>query len=211
MRWIGLTGGIGTGKTAVSRILKRRGFPVVDADELAREAVRPGAKVLQDLRRVFGPEIFKPDSDSLDRKALGELVFSDPGKLSELENLIHPSIRALADQERERLQEEGFSVAFYAVPLLYEKGMQELFDEIICVYCRPEIQLQRILTRDGISQRQAEERLSSQWPIAEKSKLADFVILNEGSLTELEFEVLRTLNAMKLSESYQDQLYPRLM
>ena len=185
MLWIGLTGGIGTGKTTVSRLLMQRGFEVVDADQLAREAVQLGTDANLEIARVFGPGAALA-SGELNRQAIGRVVFSDRTKLTILENIIHPRVRQLARERREALEQKGNKVAFYDVPLLFEKNMESQFDRVVVVACEPDTQLQRLVARDGHSIEEAKRRLGSQLPIEEKAKKAHFVIRNDGDLSDLE-------------------------
>lgn len=204
MRWIGLTGGIASGKSTVSRILRERGFPVVDADKLARLAVQTGTPGFNEVVRVFGPDVVGPDGE-LDRKKIGQLVFADPSLLAKLESIVHPRVRELAQAERERLSGEGHEAAFYDVPLLFEKKMQNIFDRVIAVVCDPAVQIERLKVRDGLTQEEAERRLAAQMPIEEKAKLADEVIRNDGTIEDLEKSVDEVLNRLGISPVHQAQ------
>ncbi|HVK62213.1 MAG TPA: dephospho-CoA kinase [Bdellovibrionales bacterium] len=184
MIWIGLTGGIATGKSTVSRVLIERGYAVVDADLLAREAVQVGSDAQLEVARVFGPDAVLANGE-LNRKKIGEIVFSDQTKLKILENIIHPKVRALALARKQELQDKGFKLAFYDVPLLFEKGMKDFFDRVLVVACDPKIQRERLINRDGMTGDEADRRIASQIPIDEKVKLADDVILNNGTRDEL--------------------------
>lgn len=185
MRWVGLTGGIATGKSTVSKILVSRGLPVVDADQLAREAVASGSEALIEIARVFGPGALLK-SGELDRKAIGAIVFSDRTKLSILEGIIHPKVRELCLAKRKALEAAGNSVAFYDVPLLFEKNMREQFDSVLLVASKPEFQRQRMAARDGLPADEIDRRLAAQIPIHEKISLSDYVIHNDGTIEDLE-------------------------
>ena len=195
MDWIGLTGGIASGKSTVSRLLRSRGFSVIDADILAREAVQIGTDGHREIVQAFGSSIVST-SGEIDRKALGELVFRDRTRLAVLEGILHPKIRLLAQAKREELRKAGHAHAFYDVPLLFEKNMASLFDRVVAVVCSRKMQLERMILRDGINPLDAERRLEAQMPIEEKAALADDVIRNEGTLAELE----------KAVDMYVDQL-----
>ena len=188
MMWIGLTGGIATGKSTVSRLLAARDFAVVDADRLAREAVQFGTKANLEIARVFGPGAILSTGD-LDRKVIGDIVFSDRTKLALLEGIIHPRVRELAQERRKALEAEGRAVAFYDVPLLFEKKMESLFDRVVVVACDKKTQRQRLIARDGFSAEDADRRLAAQMPIEEKIGRSHDVIRNDGSLQDLEREV----------------------
>lgn len=188
MLWIGLTGGIATGKSTVARLIRDRGHAVIDADLLAREVVQIGTEANLEIARVFGPDAVLA-SGELNRKRIGEVVFSDRTKLALLEGIIHPRVRALSLERKRALESEGRSVAFYDVPLLYEKNMADLFDRVVVVACSEKTQLARLVARDGFPLDEAKRRIAAQLPIATKADRADDVIPNEGSLEDLEKEV----------------------
>lgn len=188
MLWIGLTGGIATGKSTVARLIRARGHAVIDADQLAREVVQIGTEANLEIARVFGPDAVL-DSGELDRKRIGEIVFGDRTKLALLESIIHPRVRALSMEKRRELEREGRKIAFYDVPLLYEKDMASLFDRVVVVACSEKTQLARLIARDGFSPDEAARRVAAQIPIGLKADRADDVIPNEGSLEDLEKEV----------------------
>lgn len=188
MRWIGLTGGIGSGKSTVGKILRDLGHPVVDADELARRAVAKGTPGLQSVIDHFGTSVLTPEGD-LDRKALGRVVFADGEALKRLETLIHPLVQDLARQERLAYEAQGQDFAFYEIPLLYEKSLQDNFDTVVVVVSSREHQLNRVQARDGLDLEEITHRLNSQLPLSEKAERADFVVENNGSLSDLKFRV----------------------
>lgn len=188
MLWIGLTGGIATGKSSVSRILKSSGYSVVDADQLAREVVSRGTPGYGEVIAEFGNDAITP-SGELNRKRIGEVVFRDRSKLSRLEAIIHPRVRELAEKKKHELAQKGEKMAFYDVPLLFEKNMKPLFDRVVVVCCSPDVQLQRLMVRDGLSLEDAQRRIAAQLPILEKVKQADEVIENNGSLEDLQQRV----------------------
>jgi dephospho-CoA kinase len=198
MRWIGLTGGISTGKSTVAEILRAKGYPVVDADQLAREVVQRGTEGHEEVTAAFGPDSVS-DSGELNRKKIGEIVFRDSRQRAILEQILHPRIRALAETRRRELESRGLELAFYDVPLLFEKSLQVLFDRTVVVVCEPEEQIRRLMVRDGFGREEAERRLAAQMPIEDKVKLADDVIRNEGSIGDLESAVdqyLRRLGSL---------------
>lgn len=188
MKWIGLTGGIASGKSTVAQLIRSRGFQVVDADLLAREVVEPGSTGLLRVVQEFGPDILKPDG-SLNRKLLGERVFERPEQLEKLERILHPLIQNRTAEVRKELVEQGEEVAFYDVPLLYEKKMQPQFNSIVVVSTDLETQKHRMKMRDGLADSEIEKRLKSQIPLSEKEKDANYVIKNSGSISDLEKQV----------------------
>lgn len=186
---IGLTGGIACGKSTVSQMLVQRGAMLVDADRIAREVVEPGSPVLVKIQERFGAEMVLPDG-SLHRKKLGETVFGDDRARKDLESIMHPQIRALMRErmsEYERLHPDKLVVV--DVPLLYESGLQSMFEAVMVVYIPRPAQRERLMRRDGLSEEQAEARLRSQMDIERKKTLADFVIDNQGTLAQTEAQV----------------------
>lgn len=188
MKWIGLTGGIATGKSTVAKILRDIGIAVVDADILAREVTKPGSKAVEEIKQAFGAEMVGADGN-LDRSRLGRLVFQDPEKLKKLESILHPKIQDLRSRERLKLEQAGHALAFYDVPLLFEKNMQSEFDAILLVYASPEDQKRRLQERDHLKENEMDLRLKAQMPIDEKVKMAQYVILNNGSVADLKLNV----------------------
>lgn len=171
---------------------------MIDADQLARQAVQSGTPGFEQVVRAFGRDVVGSDGE-LDRKKIGRMVFADPSLLAKLETIVHPRVRELAAAERKRLSDEGCKAAFYDVPLLFEKKMQNLFDCVIAVVCDPKVQIERLMARDGLSQEEAERRLAAQLPITEKAKMADEVIHNEGTLEDLNKNVDLLLGRLGLS------------
>jgi dephospho-CoA kinase len=181
---IGLTGGIACGKSTVSAMLVSRGAILIDADRIAREVVEPGSPALFKVAERFGQAVIQVDG-SLDRKRLGELVFADAAARKELEGLLHPSIRALMRERMDTLEKlYPDKLVVVDVPLLYESGLQAMFSQIMVVYVPREVQLDRLMKRDGLTLEQAERRLDAQMSIELKKEQADFVIDNQGTLEE---------------------------
>jgi dephospho-CoA kinase len=186
---IGLTGGIACGKSTVSHMLVQRGAMLVDADRIAREVVEPGSRVLQTVAERFGADVLLPDG-SLHRKRLGEIVFGNPQALKDLQNLMHPSIRALMRErmnQYERLHPDKLVVV--DVPLLYESGLEAMYEAVLVVYVPRPVQLERLMARDGMSLNEAEQRLNAQMDIERKRTLADILIDNQGNLAQTEDQV----------------------
>ena len=190
MRIIGLTGGIASGKSSVAVLLERLGAAVVDADRLAREVVEPGEPALSAIVAAFGRSVLKSDG-TLNRAALGEIVFADPAARRKLEGITHPAIRLRAKERLDRLRDAGVQTAFYMAPLLFEAGTASGFEEIWVVYLDRETQLERLMARDGLSRQAALARIASQMPMEEKKLLGKVVIDNGGSREELEALVKR--------------------
>lgn len=183
IRVIGLTGGIATGKSSVASFFQARGAVVIDADQLAREAVEPGSRGLAEVAAAFGGGVLTADG-RLDRRRLGEIVFSDSARRSRLEGILHPEIRRLAEERIADAARAGHRVLFYMAPLLLEAGVTDRVDEVWVVTVRPEVQLERLMRRDGISREEAQRIIDSQMPLAEKESYGRVVIDNSGTPEE---------------------------
>jgi len=173
---VGLTGSIGVGKSFVSSVLAELGGRVLDADQTAREVVKPNSPALRELVATFGTKILTPDG-SLDRPALGAVVFADVAKRVVLNSILHPYI--IAEQDKILAQwsaADPTGIAVVDAALMIESGGYKRFDKLIVVHCRDEVQLERLMTRDGLSREQAEQRIAAQMPQAEKKKLAHYLI-----------------------------------
>lgn len=184
MKWIGLTGGIACGKSAVAAHLRSKGWPVVDADALAHAALSPGETSYNDVVSIFGPNILNDDR-SINRKALGAIVFTDKEKLEKLEQAIHPWVQVQTQKKRKEFESSGAKMAFYDVPLLYEKNLHAQFDDVIVVACDEALQIERLKKRNSFSEDEARRRIAAQMPLIEKVKRTSYVIYNNGSLSEL--------------------------
>ncbi|HEY8413934.1 MAG TPA: dephospho-CoA kinase [Pyrinomonadaceae bacterium] len=173
---MGLTGSIAVGKSFVASIFVELGCHVVDADHTAREVVRPRSPGLQAVVNAFGPEILNPDG-TLNRQALGALVFADEKKRQQLNYLLHPFIIARQDEIlREWEKEDPNGIGIVEAALMIESGGYKRFDKLIVVHCRPEVQLERLLLRSGLSRDAAQRRIDSQMSQEEKKQFADFLI-----------------------------------
>ena len=185
---IALTGGIATGKSVVARELHAEGIATIDADRLAHEVVRPGSAGLAAVVTRFGPGVVAPDG-SLDRSALARVVFADAAARRELEGLVHPLVRQGIEAFYGALPRGVPGVA--EVPLLYETGWVRTFDVAVVTACRATTQRARLMARDGLSAAAADQRLAAQWPIDDKARLADAVVMTEGSLSETRAQARR--------------------
>ena len=183
---VGLTGGIGSGKSAAAELLAGHGAVVVDADLLARQAVEPGSQGLARIVEEFGAGMLTAEGD-LDRAALGEIVFADPEARSRLNAIVHPRVRELAALAEQAAGREAIVV--HVIPLLVETGQQETFDLVVVVDVDPDTQVRRVTTRDGLSQAQAEARIAAQASREQRLAVADVVLDNNGSPGELAAQV----------------------
>ncbi|MEV6262385.1 dephospho-CoA kinase [Streptomyces sp. NPDC051784] len=183
---VGLTGGIGAGKSEVSGLLARYGAVVIDADRIAREVVEPRTPGLTAVVEAFGPSVLKPDG-SLDRPALGSVVFSDPAALARLNAIVHPLVAARS-AELERAAGAG-AVVVHDVPLLTENGLAPLYDLVVVVDAHPDTQLDRLVRLRGMTESDARARMAAQATREERLAVAGLVIDNDGPLEKLEPQV----------------------
>ena len=188
MRVIGLTGGIASGKSTVAKTLERLGAIIIDADLLAREVVAPGEAAYDAIVAEFGEGILNPDR-TINRLALGSMVFADPEARRRLEDITHPAIRRRAEQRLADLRHDGTQVVFYVAPLLIEAGAASRVDEVWIVYADRETQIQRLIERDKIGRNEALQRIEAQMPMEEKKKFGRIVIDNQGTPEEMERRV----------------------
>jgi dephospho-CoA kinase len=186
---VGLTGGIASGKSTVSKIFARIGAHVLDADEVARELLLPGQPAWRRLRQAFGEEFFHPDG-TVKRKQLRKLVFANPEKRNQLNAIVHPEVMKEINRRSEILSSSLQSTVLVVdVPLLLEVGVADRFDKIVVVDVRESVQINRLVQRDGISEEEAKQALKVQMPLSEKVELADYVIDNNSTLADTEIEV----------------------
>lgn len=182
---IGLTGGIASGKSEVSRLLAERGAVIVDADLLAREAVDPGSNGLAEVAEAFGRGVLMADG-ALDRAALGTIVFGDPAKRETLNAIIHPRVRTRAAQiAAAAVAADPHAVIVQDIPLLVETGQAGNFDVVVVVDAPDDVRIARLLARNGMSEDEARSRIAAQASREERLAAADHVIANTGSLAEL--------------------------
>ena len=191
MKLIGLTGGIGMGKSKAAEILADHGLPVIDTDELARQVVAVGQPALDEVRRIFGSDVCLADGE-LDRPKLARLVFKNASQRQALESILHPRIRSLWEHQVGLWREEGRPAGIVVIPLLYETDSAAAFDFVICVACSPRLQRQRLKLR-GWTDEELDQRNASQWPVERKINLATFVAWNESPVMVLEAQLKRIL------------------
>jgi dephospho-CoA kinase len=193
---VGLTGGIATGKSTVDAALRELGAEIIDADVLAREVVEPGEPALAEIAAEFGPEVIGPDG-RLDRKALGAIIFADPDRRRRLEAITHPRIRERFLARLDALAARGFrGIAIFDAPVMIESGNYRNMDKLVVVVADDPTQVERLMARDGIGRDEALRKIASQMPLAEKARLADYVIENSGDRVATETQVRRVYAAL---------------
>ena len=204
MLTVGLTGGIGSGKSAVSRLLADRGAVVVDADVIAREVVEVGTAGLSAVAQEFGSQVILADG-SLDREALGQLVFNDPDALRRLNAVVHPLIGARTSELVEQARQAGTEVLVHDVPLLVENGMAGLYDVVVVVTAAPSTQLDRLVRLRGMSEQDARSRIGSQALLADKVAVATHLVHNDGPIRELSPQVDTLWQLLKSAKAQEDR------
>jgi dephospho-CoA kinase len=185
---IGLTGNIASGKSEVAKMLADRGATIIDADELAREAVRPETQALRDIVKRWGKEIVKEDG-TLDRGALRRIVFADRDELDALNRIVHPGVTRMQDREVARAKERGDPIVVCVIPLLFERNLVDEFDAIVLVDAPRPVRLERLVTNRGLEETEAMNMIAAQMPAELKRARADYFIDNGGSLDQLERDV----------------------
>ena len=196
---VGLTGSIAVGKTFVCEVFRELGCAVLDADRVAREVVEPGTEGLRRVVEEFGATVLKPDG-SLDRSKLGAIVFADQQKRELLNSIIHPLVIDEQDRWlRERATEDPDGIAIVDAALMIESGGYRRFDHLIVVWCRPEIQLQRLIARDRLTPAEAKQRIASQMPQEEKKRYAGFLIDTSEGFDDTRRQVREIYRQLNLS------------
>ncbi|MEB6569198.1 dephospho-CoA kinase [Staphylococcus auricularis] len=200
---IGLTGGIASGKSTVSELLTAYGFKIVDADIASRKAVAKGTKGLEQVREAFGDEAIQPDGE-MDRQYVGDIVFNQPEKRIELNNIVHPIVRQIMDEEKNEYLAQGHNVIM-DIPLLFENELQDTVDEVWLVYTSESIQIDRLMERNDMSVEDAKARVYSQISIDKKSRMADHVIDNLDSKLQLKQNLEKLLIEQGFIEAYDPE------
>lgn len=190
---IGLTGGIASGKSTVSQMIKEKGIRVVDADIIAKEAVSKGSPALHQIVQTFGEEVLQPNGE-LNRQQLGAIIFSDEEKRKKLNAIVHPEVRKEMLEQRDEGVSNNETFVVLDIPLLFESKLEGLVDRIIVVYTTPELQLSRLMNRNDLSEEEALNRIHSQQSLEEKCQKADRVIENTKDLAFIRKQLENILN-----------------
>lgn len=195
---IGLTGSIASGKSTVSKMLEQKGYPIVDADIVARQVVEPGTDTLKEIEKLFGSEVIKADG-SMDREKVAALIFTDPAQRKRLNDIIHPAIRTEMLRQKNEFIAAGHQTVVMDIPLLFESKLQHFVDKILVVSVTEENQLARLMERNGLNEKDARSRIASQLPMFVKEEGADAVIYNNGSVDEAARQLDKILKLWKVS------------
>ena len=182
---IGLTGSIASGKSTVANMLRKKGYPIVDADVIAREVVEPGSPLLDKIQQTFGENMLREDG-TLNREKLGAIVFGDEAKRKQLNELMHPAIRGQMVRQKEEYITEGYQTIIMDIPLLFESKLHDYVEKIIVVSVTKELQKQRLITRNDLTEVEADARIASQLDMCIKEQGADAVIHNNNTVEETE-------------------------
>jgi dephospho-CoA kinase len=186
---VGLTGGIGSGKSTVARLLDRRGAVVIDADQLAREAIAAGTEEFDLVVAAFGRGVVRPDGE-LDRAALAAQIFADPGRKAALEAIVHPRVARLFADRVEPYRDTD-RIVVYVTPLLVEVGLAPAFDVVVVVTASPHLRVSRVASERGLDPEDVRRRMAAQATDAQRAEVADILLDNDGTLRELEAQVDR--------------------
>lgn len=189
---IGLTGSIASGKSTIAEMLKSYGFPIVDADLVARQVVEPGSETLAKIAEAFGPEVISADG-TMDREKVGAIIFHDPEQRTVLNSIIHPAIRAEMIRQRDEHVANGEQVVVMDIPLLFESKLQHFVEKILVVAVSESVQLERLMKRNLLDEVDAVARIKSQLPMQEKIDGADAVVYNDGTVEESEQQLKEIL------------------
>jgi dephospho-CoA kinase len=193
---VGLTGGIGSGKSTVARLLERRGAVVIDADHLAREAVARGTSGFDRVVDTFGPGVLKPDGD-LDRIRLAAIIFADPERRAALESIVHPEVARRFGEGVEELRDSD-RVVVYVTPLLVELGLAPAFDVVVVVTASPHLRVSRVASDRDLSPEDVRARMAAQATDEQRMEVADVLVDNDGSLKELEPQIDRLWSDLEI-------------
>lgn len=197
---LGITGGIASGKSSVSAFLKKLGYPIIDADVVAREVVEPGEAAYLEIVKTFGDSILLPEG-GINRAKLGDLIFGSEEKRLKLNSIVHPAVRKRMNELAEKAFQDGAETVFMDIPLLFESKLTFMVEKTLLVYVDEDIQLTRLMERNHLSEKDARARIASQMPLSEKRALADAIVNNNGDFEETKEQVISILINWKVLKS----------
>ena len=192
IRVIGITGGIASGKSTASNMIREMGFTLIDADYASRVVVEPGQKAYGEIVDCFGESILHEDG-TLNREKLGAIIFTDAEKRKQLNEIVHPAVRAYMNEKKDEAFRKGEKTVFLDIPLLFESKLTHMVDKTVLIYVDDDVQLQRLMARNNLSEQQAKARINSQMPLSEKKALADEVINNNMDISHMREQLISIL------------------
>ena len=201
---VGLTGGMASGKSVASKTLRDLGLPIIDADLIAREMVKPNEAGYRDIVDHFGKGILNPDQ-TINRRRLAKIIFSDPEERERLNSLLHPRIVKEIKRRIENFKEKGEKMVIVDAALLIEAGQLPLVDKLIVVTVSPKIQVRRLAQRDHLTEKEARERIATQMPLSEKMKLADYIVNNSGPVRKTVKRTKEVYNRLRLTITNKEE------
>jgi len=190
---IGITGGIGCGKSVVANLLRERGFPIIDADKIAKEIIKTNVTVKNRIIDEFGPDVYAKNG-TLDRYRMAEIIFSQPDARKKLNAIVHPFVIDFQNQQLQQYEQKGVAIAGVEAALIFEAHAERHFDVIIVVSAPSSMVIERIHERDDLSISEITNRIQSQMPVAEKIKRADYVVSNDGTIDDLKEKVRQLID-----------------
>lgn len=193
---IGLTGGIATGKSTVTKFLRQRKLPVICADEISHHMTQKGQPAYRKILKEFGEDYLLPNQE-FDRKKLASLVFHNQKAKKTLENIVHPLVRKEIKKQIAKSRKSNEPIVFLDIPLLFESGWEKICDATICIYTTQKIQIERLKKTRGMSRQEILVRIHNQMPLQEKCEKSDFIVRNVGSRTELKKEIKKILKSIQ--------------
>lgn len=195
---IGLTGGIASGKSTVAAMFKEMNIPVIDADVIAREVVEPGEDAYKAILQQFGTDILADDQKNINRKKLGDVIFSNEKKRKQLNAIVHPAVRKRMVEQRDRYVQKGEPYVVLDIPLLYESKLTHFVDRVVVVAVSESVQSQRLQERNGFTEEEAKSRINAQMPLQDKVKLADAVLQNDGTIEATKTQLLNVMKQWEI-------------
>ncbi len=194
---LGLTGGIATGKSTVAKMFKDKGIPLIDTDLIARNLLKKGTETYDEIIKFFSKDILLTNNE-INRKKLGRIIFANIQKRKKLNDIVHPMVKIIVDNEIEKHQELGTRMLVIDVPLLFETDYHKIVNKTIVVYTKPEEQLSRLTSRDVITKEYAQMKINAQMPLNEKVDLADYVINNSYSILNTKRDFIKILEDLEV-------------
>ncbi len=193
---VGLTGGIASGKSTISKMFKDENIPVIETDSISHALLKKDAEIFDAIVETFGEAVLTP-SKAINRNVLGKMIFKDPKKREALNKIVHPKVKKRVHQEIDHFKKLDEAIIVVDVPLLFEVSFDQLMDKTVVVYAKKSDQIERLMSREGIDEAYAKQKIKAQMPLSKKKELADFCIDNSKSILETRKSFIRVLNKLK--------------